>query len=339
MHSKRLTDIQLKKKLIPFEQAVLRFLKQHQLVGRSVLVACSGGADSLSLLFCLWRLRKVARLQVSAAYIHHGRGTVVQERYRERARQFVSDFCDVCGIPFWTNEKWPDHILKSEEELREFRQSELQRILDQHTGAVLFLAHHREDLIETQLLRLLRGTGLQGLCGFSPFDGKVARPYVGSESVDKKAILEYLKKFQVKCFEDPSNKSVEPLRNWLRQKWLLPLKKRDQGLYRSLARSLQNLAEAGHRQELPLSLIQNGRIDYAAFMTLTTEAKSALLAHYMREQNIRGYTATHVREILKRLDSGRREHNFRLLRRQWIVNAEHIFCEAGTRSGTLKSER
>jgi tRNA(Ile)-lysidine synthase len=319
---------QLSLKLVPFEQAVLRFLQHHKLVGGEVLVAVSGGVDSMSLLFCLWRLRGAARLNVNAVYIHHGKTPKSQLKYRDRAKVLCKQFCEKRNIPFFTNTEMPPKTLRSENELREFRLAEIAKIKTQNNlmKNILFLAHHQDDLVETQLLRLLRGTGLQGLKGFSAFAGGVARPFVGE--FRKKDIQKYAKKMKINSVSDPSNRESQPLRNWLRQKWLTPLERRQAGLYSSLSRSLQQLGEASSAANPALSVICDGRIDHAAFMTLTRDQKEALLASYMRQQNIQGYAASHIREVLKRLDSARTEHNFRLLRRQWYVNAEHIFCEA-----------
>lgn len=312
-----------------FEQTVLRALKLENLQNKNLLIAVSGGVDSMVLLEIIKQWQRNLGLKITAAYIHHGG----KSPYRAKARRLVQVYCEKNNLAFKTNTP-PTKLLKSEDELRQYRWAELRRMANECGAAdaspdrnvTIATAHHADDLIETQLLRLLRGTGAQGLKAFTS-DRRV-KPLLAAT---KDQIRAYAKTQKIKFVEDPSNDETDPLRNWLRQAWLEPLAKRDKqqksNLRKSLAGSLAALASHANHESWPAQLfVEEGELALHAptFLQLTRTQKEAALATYMFRLSLKNYTKNHIFEVLKRLDTSKKELTFHLLGRVWHVNAQHI---------------
>ncbi|MEK6555063.1 MAG: tRNA lysidine(34) synthetase TilS [Bdellovibrionota bacterium] len=325
-----------------FDQTVLRWLKAHGMNSKTIYVAVSGGVDSVVLLEVLSKWSRLLKLELKVVHIHHGR-----LKRRTEAQKFVQKLAADKKLPFLTNiamakksgVKSVKTVFKSEEDLRNFRWEQISQLIGADltqvhsaghaTLAVVATAHHLDDLIETQLIRLLRGTGLQGVEGMTSVAYSSSslriRPLL---ELSRQQILAYAKRSKLKWFEDVSNSSSEPLRNWLRHKWIAPLEKKNAGLKASLARSLTMLSKAQPvvTSELAERLIDENKIELQEFLTLARDQKEAVLAYYMHKLNLRNYSKNHITEILKQLDTGRRELRFNMLKREWFINAQHIFC-------------
>lgn len=360
-----------------FEQSVLRQLKKIGAENSTVLVAASGGVDSMVLLETIKQWQRTLNLNLAVAYIHHGDGGArpskniarlnkaqsrlasAQENYRDAAQIRVEEYCDEHGIRFLTNKRRPKG-LKSEDDFRKFRWAQLAAFADQLSAQgefkrpasalanlqaqniLIATAHHADDLIETQLLRLLRGTGSQGLRGFSgrdPLNAQITTR-VGTNKATQKFIIRpllahtkdqirsYAKTKKLTFTQDPSNKTTDALRNWLREKWLKPLGRRDQQKFSNLSKSLAgSLAELGKHQvklEWPKTLFQKATLHTPTLLTLNKSQREAALAAFMNNQQMKNYTRNHVAEIMKRLDTNAKELKFRLLGREWKITAQHI---------------
>jgi tRNA(Ile)-lysidine synthase len=292
------------------------------------LVGCSAGADSVALALILSRLKKRLGFEMALSYVHHGpSGESRTERARARAAVFVKKLAARLEIDFFA-ESPSRSELRSEEELRAFRHASLERLRQVNGFDMIALAHHADDLFETRLIRLIRGTGPQGLKAMSFVEGCVLRPLL----VESRAnLIAYLEERGQKWLEDPTNRSEEPLRNWVRRRWLRDLEQRRPGAGRAFARSLELLVQ---EQE------QNA-VDYASYLSENRSAirrdlylrlghaeRRRLLAGYLRERGVKNFSKKHIDEIAKRLDSPRKVFTFNLLRSRWDINAERILVFA-----------
>ncbi|MGZ3795929.1 MAG: tRNA lysidine(34) synthetase TilS [Pseudobdellovibrionaceae bacterium] len=303
---------------VALEHHLWKELKEHGLFAQKILVGFSGGEDSLAL---LWALQRVKKTGVEACYIHHGPGE--NERYRDQAEIFCREFCLAHGIPFYT-QKNAGAELKSEAELRDFRHSSLVAIRLQTKAALLALAHHREDLLETRLLRLLRGTGPQGLTAMRVLQGELFRPFLKTA---KKELQEYLAEFSLEAFQDPSNGDLHPLRNWLRHSWLADLEQRQEGAVNSLGRSLEALVESLTEISLPEGVLEENYILRAAYLALSKTQQKQSLAKYLLAQGVQNFSQSHLEEIQKRLDNSQKEFMFRVCGIDWIINAQQFMVQ------------
>lgn len=188
-------------------------------VGKKMVVAVSGGADSMSLLLFLLRVlpEKAHKNLLVCHYNHQLRGedadadvVFVRSFCEERNLCFRADRGDVSGEA--RRQK------KSLESMaRIMRYAFLTRIAEEEGATVLALAHHREDQAESLLLHLVRGSGLDGLCGMAPCEKRGSlllwRPLL---SFQKAELLFYLKENRVSYREDVTNAEKNALRNVLR---------------------------------------------------------------------------------------------------------------------------
>ena len=178
--------------------------------GDSVLCAISGGADSMAMLWCLYRLREQLGITVAAAHFNHR----LRGAEADRDEAFVRNFCQAHGIPLTVGsadvaQYAGEHAMGIEEAARECRYAFLQSCACDK----LATAHTADDNAETILLHLLRGSGLRGLCGIPPKRGKLVRPLL---SVTRGQIVAFLQAEGIAWVEDSTNAEETCLRNRLR---------------------------------------------------------------------------------------------------------------------------
>lgn len=286
--------------ILSFEHKVLRRLKMRQPSRNRWLVAVSGGADSMVLLEVLKRWRTHLKCELVVAHIHHGTGKPLQERFRERAQKLIKSYCAREKLRFVTNPP-SRKKLKSEAEFREYRHEWLRKWSEEFDCEFTVFAHHRDDLLETRLMRLIRGTGEAGLGAMTYVSEGKLRPLLDCSRAE---IEVYAKKRKLKWVQDPSNIETEAFRNWLRHKWLPLLEKKQPGASKSLARSLEILSQNAYAYEE--KFISNVGLRRA-------ELNEKMVATYLRQLGIKNYGRTHVEEILKRIDTRRKNLTFEML--------------------------
>jgi tRNA(Ile)-lysidine synthase len=186
-----------------------------------VLVALSGGADSTALLHILTRWRTDTGRPVEAAHLNHGlRGLEADED-----TVFCRNLCRRLDVPL--HERLVDTAAEArwrgrglEEAGRALRHNFFIDILDEnpHLGACA-TAHHRDDQLETLLIRLFRGTGPDGLAGIRPVTGRLIRPLLDLERID---LAQLLTEWDEGHCIDPTNADGSNLRGRVRHE-LLPL--------------------------------------------------------------------------------------------------------------------
>jgi tRNA(Ile)-lysidine synthase len=282
------------------------------------------------------RLAPKLHLHFSVAHIHHGSTTdSKQQKFRNECFTFLKEECSHAGIDFYSNvsslkeAKALGPQKSSEAQLRSFRLRELSVIWKKNPFDYVVFAHHADDLLETRLLRLIRGTGPQGFAAMKPKSGKVLRPFL---SLKKQEIQDYYQFLQsrgekVQFLEDPSNASSRYLRNWLRNDWLPQLEKKRPGAVVCLQKSLESILEA--LQPVP-SLdfcFEEDRLLRSEYVGLTPSDKRRVCALYLKKQGFKNYGLSHINELLKRLDVEQKDLTFSLLKKRWLANARHIWCE------------
>ncbi len=198
--------------------------------GEKVLVAFSGGPDSTALLYILHRLSKNLKLELAACYINHK----IRLRAVQKEIDFCSEFCGRLKIPFIVIETdipayAAEKRLSLEEAGREFRYMMLEKLAVEDGFDKIALGHHQDDIIETILFRLFRGTGPQGLLGIKPIAGKIIRPLY---NISRPQIEEYLKKNKIPYMLDRTNRESNYSRNYLRNKVIPLIEKRFGAGYR-----------------------------------------------------------------------------------------------------------
>jgi tRNA(Ile)-lysidine synthase len=224
-----------------------RAIARLDLAGSSVLVAASGGLDSTVLLHALASRAGPHGLRIAAGHVHHGLRGADADADQRAVQAQAEQLC----VPFASRRVEPGRLREGcssrerptlQEAARSLRYAALREMATEVGADHVATAHHADDQAETVLLRLLRGTGPDGLAGIperSP-DGRIVRPLL---SVPKAAILAWARDRGLAWREDASNASDRYARNRLRR--LLP------GLADAfnprLLRAIADLAEAQAR--------------------------------------------------------------------------------------------
>ena len=169
-------------------------------LGHTVLVAVSGGADSMALLHSLWRLREPLALQLYVAHLNHQMRPNAAEdaNFVETVARNLGlrCICDTQDVPTYRRQ----HKLSPEDAARRVRYAFLRATATQLRADRIAVGHTADDQAETVLLHLLRGSGLRGLCGIPPVRGAIIRPLI---HVSRSDMLDYLQTHQLLFREDP----------------------------------------------------------------------------------------------------------------------------------------
>lgn len=209
----------------------LRFqdkLAKHDLLNRNkkILLAVSGGVDSVVLLDLLNKIPKAKRAQLSIAHVNHQLRAAA-----DAEEQFVKELAQKYSIPFftyrWSKEDQPN--VGIENAARNERYTFFKSLMKKEKISYLMTGHHLDDQTETILMRLTRGASLKQLIGIreKQFFGKktegnyLIRPLL---EFSKDEIYQYAKKNQLNYVEDLSNKSLDYTRNRYRNE-IIPLLK------------------------------------------------------------------------------------------------------------------
>jgi tRNA(Ile)-lysidine synthase len=226
------------------EQLVLRYIRKHKLIeaGQKVLVAVSGGPDSVCLLYILYKVQTDLNITLHVAHLNH------QLRGEESDADacYVAELARKLGIPAMIEKRdvkayQTEHRLSLEEAAREIRYGFLAETAKEIGAERVAVGHTLNDQVETILLHIIRGTGIQGLLGLRPchtmqFLGRgltVIRPLLG---IGREETEKYCSEIQLSPCLDTSNLSLSMLRNRVRHELLPFLQSYNPSIFSSLLR-------------------------------------------------------------------------------------------------------
>lgn len=223
-----------------FEDKIRGFIARNGLFAKAdrLLVALSGGSDSVSLLRVLLRLG----YDCEAAHCNfHLRGP---ESVRDE--EFVLGLCRQLGvclhvIHFDTVGYSRQHHVSLEMAARELRYGWFERIRQLRSARCVAVAHHEDDSIETFLLNLMRGTGINGLRGIRPKNGPIVRPLL---CVGRRDIEAYLRAVGQAWVTDSTNLEANVARNKVRLDLLPVMERISPSVRQSILRTAANLDSA-----------------------------------------------------------------------------------------------
>lgn len=200
---------------------IKRYIEENDLIqiGDRVIVAVSGGPDSMALLYIMHNLSSILNYEViAAAHLNHG--------LRESAAEeeaFVKDICAGIGIPFFSKkisvaQYAREQKMTLEDAGRQARYQFFDELRAKLNAQKIATAHHHDDVAETVLLHFLRGSGIKGLRGILPDQGGLIRPLL---SVSKEELKGYLTEEGIPYCVDLSNEDTYYMRNRIRHR-LIP---------------------------------------------------------------------------------------------------------------------
>jgi len=208
----------------PLALRVLGFIREHRLVPgrRQLVVAVSGGQDSVCLLHLLVKLQKELKVKLHVAHLNHQLRGVESEA----DAQYVSGLAGQLGIPATIGQRdvnayRSQHRISLEEAAREVRYTFLAEVAESSGADRIAVGHTSDDHVETILMHLIRGSGTRGLRGLPPssrwpFTGTdltVIRPLL---PVSRAETADYCRRYQLEPRLDATNRSLSPLRNRIR---------------------------------------------------------------------------------------------------------------------------
>ncbi len=274
--------------------------------GEKVLVAVSGGADSMALLYGLFWLRKDFGFELAIAHLDHG----IRKDTAEDLKVVRSAAADL-GLPlFYERVDAPAYAKKEklnlEEAARRLRRDFLLRAGKEFGAQKIALGHTRTDLAETVLLHLLRGAGPAGLKGLLPVAPPFIRPLILVSREETRAFCE---RHSLPFRDDPTNFDTRYLRNALRLEILPKLREYNPKVEEALARAAELLAESEEVLEWAaakaLTELRKGKgLDLGKMRALPKPLQALLVRAMAKELGIVLYRR-HVEAILRGVQAGK----------------------------------
>ena len=303
--------------MMTYKNRIQHFIEEKHLftIQDKVLVALSGGADSVAL------LRVLVELGYSCECAHcnfHLRG---EESNRDET--FVRELCQSLDIPlhvihFDTKTYAKKKHLSIEMAARELRYEWFEKVRREIHAEVIAVAHHRDDSVETFLLNLIRGTGINGLKGIPVRNGLIVRPLLHTSKTD---ILDYLSHLKQDYVTDSTNLQDEYMRNKIRLNLIPLMETMNPSIAETIDETAQKLTEVADiyhqnrktaiQDALQKTLERNieeaeGRNCMDIETILSDIAPFSLLHEWLAPK---GFNATQINDIyfsLKQCQSGKR---------------------------------
>lgn len=253
--------------------------------GKYVL-AVSGGVDSMVLLDILIRQPGV---ELVVAHLNHG---IRHDSHKDE--RLVAGIAEQRGLIFEAGKAELGENA-SEEKARDVRYKFLDEIKSKHKADGIITAHHQDDLIETAIINVLRGTGPRGLVSMSSNE-KIIRPLL---HVAKSQIVKYAKDNKITWRQDASNDDTKYLRNYVRLN-LVP-RLGDEGR-KKILNNIDSISSAQRHSDKLIEVlaqeVMNGKIiDRAKFINLPLEIGNELLVFWLRNMEVKDFD----KKIISRL--------------------------------------
>ena len=232
-----------------------KFFENPSFSGKKIGVALSGGRDSVALAYAM----KTAGIDIVAINVEHG----IRGESSLNDSKFVADSCKKFDIPLFAySVDVPSFCEENgytlEQGARILRYEIFDKVIDEGICAYIALAHHLDDQVETLFMRIIRGTGVKGLCGMKEVSGRYIRPLLGCQRED---IDDFVATNGLHFVEDETNSDEKYTRNFLRAE-LKRIKERFPSFCTSVSRLCENASEiCDYLDEKTPSLhLENGEV-------------------------------------------------------------------------------
>ena len=307
-----------------YKKRIQHFIEENNLfaLNGKVLVALSGGADSVAL------LRVLIDLGYTCECAHcnfHLRG-----EESDRDEQFVYSLCQEHQIPlhvkhFETESYAKEKQISIEMAARELRYAWFEELRKETKANVIAVAHHRDDSVETFLLNLIRGTGINGLKGIQVKNGNIVRPLLETSRED---ILNYLVFLNQDYVTDSTNFQDEYMRNKIRLNILPMMKEMNPSIMESIQDTAQKLADVANiynqnrKEILEISIQENDKEYILPIQTILNDlAPLTLLHEWLVKYQFNSSQIKDIYQCLKQEQSGKQ-----FISNGWILlrDREHL---------------
>lgn len=282
----------------------IKFIENLNINNKTIIAAISGGPDSMYLLELLLSLQEKLNINIIVAHVHHN----IRKESDEEAR-LLEEYCKKHNLIFEFKkiENYPDNKF-SEEKARKIRYDFFDDVIKKYNSDILFTAHHGDDLIETILMRLIRGSTIKGYAGIKMISNdrgyKIARPLI---YLTKEKIIDYLDKNGIWYAKDMSNNNEKYTRNRYRKKILPELKKENKNVHYKFLDYSEKLLLADEylNKEADKFLLNKNIIETLEFNKLDKIIKIYVLDKFLNniyKENVKYINDRHVSVILNYIE-------------------------------------
>lgn len=302
-----------------FDSEIHQFIRAHSLIATDsrILVACSGGVDSMALLYFLGRYREALQVDIGAVHVDH----MLRGEESRADGQLVEAFCKQLSIPFYSGDVPVPDILKKDGGnvqtiCREGRYAFFAEVMQNHGYNLLATGHHAEDQLETVLMQITKGISPLGMPIHRKLnEGRLIRPFL---PVDKSTLYAYASEYSIPFHEDPSNEEDAYMRNRFRHHIVPHIIQENASVVKSIMPLTGELQEdelflqqlAKKHVESHVEFIQNGypSMCVKTFCDMPTALQRRaipLLLNYLydKENNAIFYKSDLIRQLLEHLKS------------------------------------
>ena len=280
---------------------ILEKLKKEIPNNSSVIIALSGGPDSMVLLNLLLKVKKEKNLKIVCAHVNHK----LRKESDDEAKM-VKKYCEKENIIF-EYMTINDYQGNTENYARKKRYEFFDKLIKKYSSSYLLTAHHGDDLTETIMMRLIRGASLKGYAGFSEVTEKksykIYRPLI---TKTKAELLNYAKENNIPYAVDQTNESDDYTRNRIR-KYILPtLKKENKNVHLKFTEFSKLISETEEYFEKVLAkkiekIYQDNKLNVEIFLTEEPLIQKKLIHNILNDvykDKINLINDNHVNNIL-----------------------------------------
>lgn len=270
-----------------------------------VVAAVSGGPDSMALLHLLERVRDVIGINIVCAHVNHNKRSESEDE-----KVFVENYCNSHNIYF--------EYMKIEEygegnfhnTAREIRYDFFKKVMNKYNSTILLTAHHGDDLIETILMRIVRGSTLKGYAGFSKITDlgsyKIIRPLIFHT---KDEIIKYNELNNLSYVTDSSNNEDDYTRNRYRHVVLPFLKSEDENVHEKFLNFSELLMEFDKHFDIDINKYYNSNyLNIPLFKMADELSQSRIISYILKDvykDDISLITNTHIELIIELINNNK----------------------------------
>lgn len=278
-----------------------------------VLAAVSGGADSTALLYLLDSCKKDLGIVLHIAHLNH----MIRKKDADLDVRYVQGLAQNLGIPMTVESvDVPDFAgenkLSLETAARKLRYDFYERVANQIGANKIAVGHSADDNVETFLMRLLRGTGIKGLCGIPPKRGKIIRPLI---RIWRRQIEDYVGSLKLVPRRDYTNYETKYMRNRVRMKMIPQLKLYNLNIKEIILQTILLLTDDSEYLEIKTeealgqTLISSTDSEIRIEIAKLQKLEDPIQGHLVRKAiekvkgNLSDLTYIHVCDILDKIDA------------------------------------
>ncbi|MEE8637763.1 MAG: tRNA lysidine(34) synthetase TilS [Candidatus Margulisiibacteriota bacterium] len=293
----------------------LETIKEYKLFkpGESVLVAVSGGADSIALLHLLDFYRQKFGADLHIAHLNH----MIRKKDADLDARYVQGLSRNLNIPI-TVEAMDVQAFAKESKLgleaasRKIRYDFFERVANKVGASRIAVGHTADDNVETFLMRVLRGAGLKGLCGIPPKRGRIIRPLI---KIWRREIEDYVGGLKLVPRRDYTNYETKYMRNRVRMKLIPQLKLYNLNIKEIILQTILLLTEdneyleAKAEEALAQTLVSGKPGEVRLAVPKLQKLENPIQGHLIRKAieivkgNTSDLTFTHISDILDKIEA------------------------------------